>query len=66
MTAVLTILIGYALAASADTDKALKLRYVRMVDGEPVTESTVTTTRTDKGTTYVSVTERGDTKMTLT
>jgi hypothetical protein len=66
MSVVLSILIGCALAPSADTSKSLKLRYVRLVDGELVTESTVTTTRTDKGTTYVSVTERGDTQMTLT
>jgi hypothetical protein len=66
MSVVLAVLIGCAVAPSADTSKPLKLRYVRMVDGEPVTESTITTTRTGKGTTYVSVTERGDTQMTLT
>ncbi len=65
MTNLLALLAGCALLPAADADKTT-LRYLRPADDKFVLESEVTTTRDDKGTTYVSRTERGREKTTLT
>jgi hypothetical protein len=66
MTFVLSILAACALAPGAEQDKPLTLQYLRRAGDRFVPESKVTLTRKDRGASYVSVTERGDEKTTLT
>lgn len=53
-------------ALSADADKPTTVRYLRPAEGKWVLESAITITPTRDGTTYVSLTDRGAEKMTLT
>jgi hypothetical protein len=60
-----TALLLPAVPAAAQ-DRSPSLRYLRPADGKLVLESEVTETHTDGQTIYVSTTERGDEKTTLT
>ncbi len=66
MSYLLPLLAGCALLWAAEPEKPAPLRYLRGAGGKFVSESEVTTISTNTGTTYVSVTDRGVEKMTLT
>jgi len=67
MLTLFVILAGCGLLAAAEPDKPTTLRYLRPSGDKFVLESAVTTTRDKDGTTtYVSLTDRGSEKMTLT
>ena len=66
MSSLLWTLLGCSLLAAADAEKPPTLRYLRPEEKRFVLESEITTTTTSKSTTYVSRTERGEEKTTLT
>jgi hypothetical protein len=67
MSSLLLILAGYGLLAAAEPAKPTTLRYLRPAGDKFVLESEITTTRSQDGVaTYVSLTDRGAEKMTLT
>jgi hypothetical protein len=66
MTFLVAFLVGSALPPGVEPEKAVTLKYVRRVEGQFIKESEVTLTRSGRGATYTSTTERGDEKMTLT
>jgi hypothetical protein len=67
MSVFAAVLAVTSLWPGADAEKPVPVRYFRLVDGQFVLECEVTTTRSDKGTTYVSRTDHGgDKNATLT
>ena len=66
MSPLIPLLVGCALLPSAEPDKPVTLRYLRPAKDRLVLESEVTTTSANDGTVYVSRTERGKERMTLT
>jgi hypothetical protein len=65
LLAVSGLLAATGLLTAAD-DKPAPLRYLRPGEGQLVLESEITATRTPEGAAYVSRTDRGSEKMTLT
>lgn len=66
MSPLLWTLLGCGLLSAADTEKSSTLRYLRPAGNRFVLESEVRITTAEKSTTYVSRTQRGEEKTTLT